>query len=38
MVRENELILDEVRCVLGGNETMEAEFSLGELFEYKIIR
>jgi hypothetical protein len=37
-VGDNGWILDEVRCVLGGNESMEAEFSLVELFQEKIIR
>jgi hypothetical protein len=32
-VRNNGRILDEVRCVLGGNDTVEAEFSLAELYE-----
>ena len=38
MVRDNGRILDEVRCVLGGNETLEAEFSLGNLFDLICLR
>jgi hypothetical protein len=32
-VRNNGRILDEVRCVLGGNETVEADFPLAKLYE-----
>jgi hypothetical protein len=30
--------LDEVRCVLGGNDTVEAKFSLGELYEDDVVK
>jgi hypothetical protein len=33
MVRNNGRILDEFKCVLGGSEVIEADFSLGLLFE-----
>ena len=37
-MRNNGRILDEVRCVLGGNDTVEAEFSLGELYEDDVVK
>jgi hypothetical protein len=32
-IRNNGRILDDVRCVLGGNEVVEASFQLGKLME-----
>jgi hypothetical protein len=32
-IRTNGRILDDVRCVLGGNEIIEASFQLGKLME-----
>ncbi len=32
-MRDNRRILDNVRCVIGGTDCLEAEFSLGKLFE-----
>ncbi len=37
-MRNNGRILDEVRCVLGGNDTMEEEFSFGELYEDDVVK
>ena len=37
-MRNNGRSLDEVRCVLGGNDTVVAEFSLGELYEDDVVK
>jgi hypothetical protein len=37
MVRNNGRILDEFKCVLGGFEVIEADFSLGLLFEDPVV-
>jgi hypothetical protein len=36
-VRNNRRILDEFKCVLGGSEVIEADFSLGLLFEDPVV-
>jgi hypothetical protein len=36
-VRDNGRILDEFKCVLGGSEVIEAEFSLSLLFEDPVV-
>ncbi len=37
-VRDNGRIMDNVKCVIGGTDCLEAEFSLGKLFEDPAVR